>query len=379
VNVGVLGGGQLGRMLALAGHRLGMRCTFLDPAPDACAGAVGALITAAYDDAAALDALARASDVVTYEFESVPAAAAARLAERVPVLPPPRALATAGDRLAEKRLFERLAIPTAAFLEAGTAEAAADAAERLGGACLVKTRRLGYDGKGQAPAAGGEAAAAAWEALGGAPAIVERRVAFRRELSLVAVRGGDGAFTAYPLVENRHVDGILRATIAPAPGVPAALQAAAEGAVAAIADALAYVGVLALELFETDCGMLANELAPRVHNSGHWTIDAARTSQFENHLRALARLPLGDPAAVEASVMVNLIGDVPPLARLLAVPGACVHVYGKAPRPGRKVGHVTVTGRDPDAVQHAAVEVARLAGDGTGALLRTDAGVAIGR
>jgi 5-(carboxyamino)imidazole ribonucleotide synthase len=276
-------------------------------------------------------------DVLTYEFENVPVAAVAALEN---VCPPPRALELSQDRLVEKRLLAELGIPTPRF-----GESVAD----TGLPALAKTRRLGYDGKGQRLVRTADEAARAVEELGG-DVIFEELVEFRRELSILAVRSTRGETAFYPLVENEHAGGILRVSRAPAAGAP---QAEAEGYAARLLDRLGYAGVLALELFETaDGGLLANELAPRVHNSGHWTIEGAVTSQFENHLRAILGLPLGPTAALPGgAAMVNLIGDAPPLERLLAVPGAHVHLYGKAPRPGRKLGHVTLVGEAPASLQ----------------------------
>jgi 5-(carboxyamino)imidazole ribonucleotide synthase len=340
VRVGFLGGGQLARMMALSGIPLGIASVFLDPAPDACAGAAGELIVDAYDSADGLDRLAEAAEVVTFEFESVPASSAERLASHVAVHPPPRALEVAQDRLYEKQLFERLGIETTGFLPIGSQEDL-DAAGRAG---VLKTRRLGYDGKGQRVLADARDAAGVFDELGGVPLLLEDMVRFDRELSAIAVRSQDGDVRCYPLVENHHAEGILRVTHAPAPDLAPELQELGERYVAAALDELDYVGVLALELFQVGDRLLANEMAPRVHNSGHWTIEGAETSQFENHLRAVCRLPLGDVAARGSSTMVNLIGAVPDEAAVLAVEGAHLHLYGKAPRPGRKLGHVTVTG-----------------------------------
>jgi 5-(carboxyamino)imidazole ribonucleotide synthase len=346
VLVGVVGGGQLGRMLGLAGVPMGLRFRFLDPSPDAPAGAVGELIVGAYDDAEALARLAEGADVVTYEFENVPVAAARELAQLAPVLPSPRALEVARDRRSEKDLFASLGIPTAMFRSVGSVEALAEALEELGTPAVLKTRRLGYDGKGQAILRSSGDAAEAWKGVGGVSSILEQLVAFDRELSVLAVRGRAGETTVYPLVENHHREGILRRSVAPAPGVTWELHELARGYAAGVLDELAYVGVLAIELFQVGDTLLANEMAPRVHNSGHWTIEGAETSQFENHLRAILGLPLGEAAARGASEMRNLIGALPDRADVLAVPGAHLHRYGKAERPDRKVGHVTVCARD---------------------------------
>ena len=342
MQLGVLGGGQLARMLALAAHPLGIGCTCLDPAPDACAGPVSRLIVGAYDDPAGLDALAAASDAVTFEFESVPASSADRLAAAVPVHPPAAALAVAQDRLHEKSMFRELGIDTPEFRQIDS-QADLDALELP---AVVKTRRLGYDGKGQLVARERTDLDDAFASLGNVPLIAEQLVPFDRELSVIAVRGTGGEVRTYPVVENHHRDGILRLTLAPAPELTTVAQELAAGYMRLLLERLDYVGVLALELFAVGDRLLANEIAPRVHNSGHWTIEGARTSQFENHVRAVAGLPLGACDAIGRSAMVNLIGETPPAARVLRVDGAHLHLYGKAPRPGRKLGHVTLTGRD---------------------------------
>jgi 5-(carboxyamino)imidazole ribonucleotide synthase len=339
MRLGVLGGGQLARMLAMAAHPLGVRTVALDPSPDACARAVAELMVAPYDDPDALDRLGQLSDVVTSEFESVPASSAERLAAHAAVRPNARALAVAQDRLHEKRLFTELGIDTPAF----EAVASQDDVDRLQAPGVLKTRRLGYDGKGQLVVREPSALGGAFEALGTVPLIWEELVPFERELSIVAARGQDGSLVAYPLVENHHRDGILRLTLAPAPGVGAETQALAEAYARRLLDALDYVGVLALELFQLGDRLLANEMAPRVHNSGHWTIEGAETSQFENHVRAVCGLPLGSTEQRMPCAMVNLIGGAPDVAEIAAIAGAHPHLYDKAPRRGRKIGHVTVT------------------------------------
>jgi 5-(carboxyamino)imidazole ribonucleotide synthase len=319
-------------MLALAGVPLDVRFRFLDPSPDACAGDVGELVIGPYDDADLLDRLADGADAVTYEFENVPVEAA----QRVGAVPDPRALEQGQDRLVEKELFRSLGIPTARY----------GSLEDSGLPALVKSRRLGYDGKGQRIV---ESLAVVED-----DELAEEVVAFDRELSIVAARGRDGQTAFYPLAENEHRGGILAVSRAPAPDAP---QDEAEEIAKKLLDALGYVGVLAVELFEVAGTLLANEFAPRVHNTGHWTIDGAVTSQFENHVRAVLGLPLGSTEALGKSVMVNLVGAAPPLERLLGVPGAHVHMYGKAPRIGRKLGHVTLV----DAGEERVAEVAALA------------------
>ena len=351
--IGVLGGGQLGRMLGLAGIPLGQKFTFLEPADDPPAGAVGEVIGAPYDDPEGLDAIAASCDVVTYEFENVPVDSARRIAEQVPVLPGPQALEVAQDRLAEKSLFTRMGIPTPRFAAASSRDEVEAALAEVGAPAIVKTRRQGYDGKGQAAVSEPVAADELWSRLGEVPLLVEERIEFDREVSILAVRGSSGATAFYPLIENLHRDGILRVSFAPARGMDPGLQADAERYATMLLESLDYVGVLAIEFFERNGRLFANEIAPRVHNSGHWTIEGAVCSQFENHIRAVLGLPLGSTATTGESVMVNLIGSVPAPADLLRLRGAHLHLYGKAPRPGRKLGHVTLVDADPAAVDTA--------------------------
>jgi 5-(carboxyamino)imidazole ribonucleotide synthase len=337
--VGIIGAGQLGLMLGEAARRLNLGLVFLDPGAEPPAAAVGPVIRAAYDDPRALHELAERADVVTYEFENVPVGAAQRVAEQVSVHPPVAALGRAQDRLEEKRLFESLDIPVAPWRPVDSAEDVTQAAAELGLPLILKTRRLGYDGKGQVGIDHDEDVAGAWERLGGKPAVAERRIAFRREASIIGARRSDGATALWPLIENRHAGGILRVSKAPleAPG----LEAEAARHLRRLLEALDYVGVLALELFEVDGTLLANEFAPRVHNSGHWTIEGAVTSQFENHLRAILDMPLGDTAPTGHSAMINLIGTVPAAASRLDSAGFRLHDYAKIARPGRKLGHLT--------------------------------------
>ncbi len=346
MRVGVLGGGQLGWMLARAGDPIGIRCRFLDPSPEAPAGRAGELVVGAYDDPVALGRFAQGLALATYEFENVPVGTARGLAERLTVLPPPRALEVAQDRLTEKQFFESVDIPVPPWRPAASLVDLDRAVAELGCPAVLKTRRLGYDGKGQEVIRAAGEVERAWTRLGGVPLVLEAFVRFDRELSVLAVRGRDGVTACYPLVENLHAGGILRRSLAPAPGVSSMLQAQAESHARRVLDALGYVGVLAIELFQVGDRLLANEMAPRVHNSGHWTIEGAETSQFENHLRAVAGLPLGPTAPRGVSAMLNLIGAVPDTDAVLAVPGAHMHLYGKAPRPGRKLGHVTLRADD---------------------------------
>ncbi|HKJ71882.1 MAG TPA: 5-(carboxyamino)imidazole ribonucleotide synthase [Gammaproteobacteria bacterium] len=339
MRVGILGGGQLGRMLALAGHPLGLGLTVLDPAEAPCAAEVARHLQGDFGDSRALAELAAASDVVTYELEQVPEAAVTELAARLAVRPGAEALASGRDRLSEKRLFRNLGIPTATFAAVDSEPGLHRAAAEVGLPAVLKTRTLGYDGKGQEVLEQPEDVEGAWDRLGGVPLILERLVAFAREVSMVAVRSADGDCRFYPLTENVHREGILRESF-PRPGDP--LQDAAEDNARRLLERLEYVGVMALEMFQAGDQLLANEMAPRVHNSGHWTIEGAETSQFENHLRAVCGFPLGSTEAVGHSALINLIGVLPDAAAVLAAEGVHLHLYGKEARPGRKVGHITV-------------------------------------
>jgi 5-(carboxyamino)imidazole ribonucleotide synthase len=343
--VAVLGGGQLGRMLGLAGLPLGVHCRFLDPTPGATAGALGPLVVGALGDERSLSEVAAGATVVTYEWEGVPAAGARFLEPRVPVRPGPVALDVSQDRLAEKDTFRRLGIGVADYLAVDDRASLGVAVDTVGTPAILKTRRGGYDGKGQVVLRDASAATldGAWHELAGAgPLILEAMVPFDRELSIIAVRALDGTTACYPLVENLHRDGILRVSRAPAPRVDHALAQQADAIAAKLLGEFGYVGVLAVELFDVAGMLFANEIAPRVHNSGHWTIEGAETSQFENHLRAVLGWPLGSTAPRDHSAMVNCIGEMPDRDSVLAIPGAHLHDYGKSPRPNRKVGHVTV-------------------------------------
>lgn len=344
MKIGILGAGQLGRMLALSGYPLNLDFVFLDPAEEACAAPLGDHLHAAYDDLTALAQFCTSCDLATYEFENVPAPTAEFVAARVPLYPGPRALAAGQDRLGEKQLFDRLAIPVPRYMPVATREALEFAGAAVGLPAVLKTRRMGYDGKGQAVLRGVADLDPAWDRIGSQPMILEGFVPFERELSCLAVRARSGAMAFYPVVENLHRDGILR-TATPRANDP--LQAEAEDYTRRVAEHLDYVGVLAFEFFVAGGRLLANEIAPRVHNSGHWTIEGAETSQFENHLRAIAGLPLGSTAMRGPSVMVNFIGRAPDTAAVAAIPGVHLHHYGKTPKPQRKVGHATVTAADP--------------------------------
>jgi 5-(carboxyamino)imidazole ribonucleotide synthase len=340
MKIGIIGAGQLGRMLALAGYPLGQRFVFVDVDEEAPGAQVGRIIPGRFDDPAALAALAASVDVVTFDVENVPEAAAAAVAAIVPFYPPPEALGAGQDRLAEKALFGSLDIPTAPHAAVDSQASLAAAVEHIGLPAILKTRRLGYDGRGQRRLDSKAELEGAYEALGGVPAILEGFVPFERELSLIGVRGRDGDTAFWPLAENVHEAGILRQTRAP--WEHPALQALAERHLCALLDRFRYVGVLTVEFFQVGERLLANEMAPRVHNSGHWTIEGAVSSQFENHVRAILGLPLGSTALTGHAGMVNFIGRLPPLADVLAIEGAHYHDYGKAARPGRKLGHCTV-------------------------------------
>ena len=351
MNVGILGGGQLGRMLALAGVPLGLRFRFLEPKRPAPVDGLGKVVRAPYDDVDAVRRFADGLDVVTYEFENVADSTARLLEQLLPVHPSASALRVAQDRMTEKQAFETLGIPTAPFRPVETRDGLEEAIGGVGLPAVLKTRRMGYDGKGQTVIAGPPQVEPAWRALGGKPLILERFVDFTRELSILGARGRDGRIVFYPLVENEHRGGILYRSLAPAPVTSSLLQEQAERHLRRLMEEMDYVGVLALELFQKGDELLANEMAPRVHNSGHWTQDGARTSQFENHLRAVCGMPLGDPAPRGCAGMLNLIGRLPDRDAVLAVPGARLHLYGKEPRPGRKLGHVNAVGEDPGEVR----------------------------
>jgi 5-(carboxyamino)imidazole ribonucleotide synthase len=342
VTIGILGGGQLGYMLALAGYPLDFHFRFLDPSPQAPVGRVASRVTAEYTDFEALEKFAHGLALVTYEFENVPVEALRFLQKLVPVYPSAQALETAQDRRSEKLLFQTLGIPTTSFTVINSAGELHQAVKKIGLPAILKTCRLGYDGKGQWVLRTGEDVERVRNEIPSAPLILEEFVKFSRELSILAVRARNGETAFYPLVENHHRDGILRLSLAPAPRLTEALQREAEAAARRVLESLDYVGVLAIELFECNGRLLANEMAPRVHNSGHWTIEGAVTSQFENHLRAVSGLPPGDTGTLGFSAMLNLIGELPDSNELLSVPGAHLHLYGKSLRSGRKVGHVTV-------------------------------------
>jgi 5-(carboxyamino)imidazole ribonucleotide synthase len=351
--IGILGGGQLGRMLAMAAARLGLRCQVFSPDPESPAFDVVLNATCAeYADVEALELFAADVDVITYEFENVPAAAAMILAARRPVLPDRQILETTQDRLVEKDFVKRLGIGTADYADVSSAASLRAAIARIGLPAVIKTRRFGYDGKGQAIIRDGDDSDRIWEDLGTRAAILEAFIPFEREVSMIAARSADGLVECFDVTENEHRDHILKISRAPA-DISDALAAKAREIAETIARALNYVGVLAVEMFVVGGPggptLLVNEIAPRVHNSGHWTLDGASISQFEQHIRAIAGWPLGKPVRHGEVTMTNLIGDeINSYEQWLTVPGATVHLYGKGPpRPGRKMGHVTQVGTLP--------------------------------
>ncbi len=362
MRIGVLGGGQLGRMLALAGYPLGARFRHLGTAQDTSAREVAEHVNAAFEDRDALQRFADGLDVVTYESENVPLDAAEFLSQHVPVLPSIAALRAAQDRLSEKLTFAQLGVPTAPYAQVGSFEELQHAAPRIGYPSILKTRRMGYDGKGQFVLRRPDELPMAWERLHSDGLILEGLVPFDRELSIIAVRGRDGETVFYPLVENMHADGILRISHAPAPDAEE-LQSVAEDYATRVLDALDYVGVLAIELFQAGAQLIANEMAPRVHNSGHWTIEGAHTSQFENHVRAILGYPLGDVTPIGHSALVNIIGRIPSAPHVLRHRDAHLHLYGKSARPGRKLGHITLRGDDATALRRRAEQLLREIGE----------------
>jgi len=330
-NIGVLGAGQLGRMLALAGYPLGHRFRFLDPASDSPAGLLADHLALGYSDTSTLEQFANGLDVVTYEFENVPVDAAQHLEKFVPVYPPPIALEKAQDRFIEKSFFQELGVPTPKF----TIDLSK--ADDIGSPAVLKTRRMGYDGKGQS-IVHSQAELAAEKAV---DCILEEFISFDREVSIIAVRNKSGETKFYPLIENHHREGILRLSLVTG-NVSSELQQQAEEYAMKVMSALNYVGVLTIEFFEKDGQLLANEMAPRVHNSGHWTIEGAVTSQFENQVRAVTDAPLGSTSPLGACAMVNLVGEIPDMEFILKIERAHLHLYDKAPRAKRKLGHITL-------------------------------------
>lgn len=358
MKIGILGAGQLARMIALAGYPLGLEFVVLDPSADACSTLLCEHLQGDYNDPALLAELAERADVVTYEFENVPAEVADFLASHTIVHPAPKALAVAQDRLIEKNYLQDLGIATPVYAPVDSLEALEQAMTTVGWPAILKSRTQGYDGKGQSVLKTPADLADAWALLQGVPAIVEGFVPFNREISIIAARNVRGEMAYYPVSENLHRGGILRISEC-RQNDP--MQQQAEAYVTKLANSLDYVGVLALELFEVNGQLLANEFAPRVHNSGHWTIEGAETSQFENHVRAILDLPLGSTSPVNHCAMVNFIGGLPPTEQLLNIPDTHIHLYGKLPRKGRKVAHVTVRSKSPAAMLASVSALAGLA------------------
>ena len=342
MKIGILGAGQLGRMLALAGYPLGHSVVFFDQAPGESTTGIGTTHVGSFSDQRALAAFAKECDVVTYEFENVPCESAHFLANTIPVYPPPRALEVSQDRIVEKSFVQNLGIATPRFEPASSESELIEACKKVGMPCIAKTRRFGYDGKGQARISSIEDVPTVWKALGGTPLIVEGFVQFSRELSVIAARDLHGEIVVYPLAHNDHIDGILHRTEIPAPELSPTLRQEAHAIATKILQELNYVGVLAIELFQVGDHLLVNEMAPRVHNSGHATIDGMVTSQFENHIRAITGMHLGSTEARARSVMYNLVGTLPDTNTISAIPDAKIHLYGKSPREGRKLGHITL-------------------------------------
>jgi 5-(carboxyamino)imidazole ribonucleotide synthase len=362
--IGVLGGGQLGQMLGLAGINLGAEFTFLDPAAAPSARHVGTHLRFGFADTAGAEALAATSAVVTYEFEHLDLPTVQRIAARTEVHPSPRALEIVQDRIQQKTFLAGLGIPVAPFAAVTDTASLEAAIATIGAPCLLKTARDGYDGKGQRLVRDPALVATAWAELKQVRCVLEGFVRFSREVSLVATRDRDGRTVFHPLVENVHRDGILHVTRAPAPDLDPALQAQAEAIATRLLAELAYVGTFTIEFFVVGTSLIVNELAPRVHNSGHWTIEGAVTSQFENHVRALMGAPLGDPSARGYAAMINIVGTWPDRAALLALPGIHLHDYGKDERPGRKLGHLTLVDATADGRERRLAEVLALLGDG---------------
>jgi len=343
--IGIIGAGQLGQMLGFAGQKLDVEFVFLDPSPDPPAAVVGPVLRLPFDSDEGLRQLASDSDVITYEFENVSVSAIERVSADTVVYPPLDALRISQDRLSEKQLFESLQIPVPSYRTIDSEQDLRNAAYDIGLPLVLKTRRLGYDGKGQAVVRNEADLSNALTALGGSDLIAEQCVQFDREVSAIGVRNVCGDVLVYPLIENQHRDGILN--ISRAPAEANGLTARATRYLGRMLSHFNYVGVLTIEFFVVGDELLANEFAPRVHNSGHWTIEGARTSQFENHLRAILDLPLGDVSSVGHAAMLNLIGSMPSKTLELASDTTFLHDYGKSPRPGRKVGHITVVASDP--------------------------------
>ncbi len=359
MRIGVLGGGQLGRMLALAGLPMGLEFVFIDPAKDAPMESIGRHICANYDDETALDELASRADIVTYEFENILLSSVDYLSRKVPVVPSRKALEISQERLFEKSFLKKIGIPVGQFCPIDSLDDIENAARVTGLPAVLKTRRFGYDGKGQRVVATIDELTTAVREMISVPLILEKKIDFKREMSMMVVRNLSGETAYYPLVQNEHRRGILYTSAAPAPNIES-LAGIAEEYAGKLLTALGYAGLLTIEFFETDEGLLVNEFAPRVHNSGHWTIEGAVTSQFENHLRAILDYPLGSTDLTGYSKMINLVGALPSFGEIAKFSDTHIHYYGKSPKPSRKVGHITVRGNDFNTVEKKADEIIRL-------------------
>lgn len=361
LRIGILGGGQLGRMMALAGYPLDLAFSFYDSNPDCPSAALGQRFGDAENSSASLDVFIDSADVFTYEFENIPVEWVERIAAKKPVFPGVKSLSVSQNRLNEKKLFAGLKIPSARFAEIRSEADLQSAVKELGLPLVIKTVTMGYDGKGQFLLKTEEQIAQAWAELGAQPPLIaEEFIHFKRELSIIAVRGRDGKTVSYPLTENVHHRGILSHSIAPAPFVDNDTQLTAERYISAILHELDHVGAVTLEMFETRHGLFANETAPRVHNSGHWTIEGARCSQFENHVRAVAGLPLGDTTCDRPTAMLNIIGQHPKTEEILQMKDAHLHLYGKTEREGRKLGHITLTANNHHELANGITQIADL-------------------
>jgi 5-(carboxyamino)imidazole ribonucleotide synthase len=341
MTIGILGGGQLGRMLALAGIPMGFRFRFLDPSPDACAGDTGHVTVGSYTDEKMLRTFAEGVDIVTYEFENIPVQTVELLEKQYAVHPSSMVLRHVQSRVEEKKLCTSLGIPVAPYMTVDSAEQLSMALQQIGYPAVLKTCSLGYDGKGQCALSSKADISKAEKLCTTHACILEKRIPFSRELSLIVTRSQDGSLVYYPLTENVHAEGILRVSRAPAKEAESLFLEATMYA-KALTEHLSYVGTMTIEFFQENDHLLLNEIAPRVHNSGHWTIEGAETSQFENHLRAIAGLPLGPTTTCGFSAMVNILGSYPDLAALAALEGVHPHFYRKKPLPKRKIGHITV-------------------------------------
>ncbi|MEY4632169.1 MAG: hypothetical protein RIQ81_2289 [Pseudomonadota bacterium] len=356
MRIGILGSGQLGRMLAQASSRLDHSCSFYDVSANTATAGLGPVTEAGFDDYRALQEFAGQCDVITYEFENVPCEVARFLEGFKPVYPPPKALEVSQDRLVEKEFLRNLGVGTPRFQAASSEPDLLKACEAVGYPCIAKARRFGYDGKGQVRISGPADVAGAWKTLQGVPVIVEEFIPFSRELSVVATRDQLGAIAFYPLIHNVHINGILHRSEIPAPDVPDQVQTFAFAAITKVLGALDYVGTLTVELFEVNGGIVANEMAPRVHNSGHATIESFETSQFTNHILAVTGAAIGEAKLVSRAVMYNIVGKVPELEKVRELPNAVVHLYDKLERPGRKLGHITLV--NPSGAEEALVDQA---------------------